>query len=433
MRKWFVYNDIDSRDMGLYIQQMPPIVRPQERAEYATIPGRAGSLTFKEGEHVYDAYEKSVTVYHLREQPLREVFSWLKGSGQLILCNEPDRSYTVDIASEVRFTPIDNDWEQATISFYVQPYSRQYPPELPISLSTVQTVDYVTLSGYVMETYFQLGNTDLLNRPVISEQELAKKGWFDNEEDPPDPDDDTYDWGYATIFSVMYDARTGGSGDRYFKNIILHLTPILEDGSVLTETELISYMTTKLLVTTSIPALLEADVDNLVIWVQEVATPYDGDWEADFAYGDLYDTLLHILQAIYYLPDADEDFPTLSTLREFDSSIQFPRPLPTVPSTANTVINPGNVPALPRWTLPDIDGAVAQIVVNGTPYTFERGEEEFSAVVDSEAEIISNDDGINMDLMDIRNGFPVLQPGENTVSVEGFTDAVIMEPRWRWA
>ena len=450
--------------MGLHIVKMPPIVRPQERVEYATIPGRAGSLTFKEGEHVYDAYEMEVTVYHLREQPLTEVFRWLRGSGRLILCNEPDRMYDADIAAEVRFSPVDNDWEQATIAFYVQPYKHQYPPELPITLESTQTVDYKTLAEYIMQNHFQLGNTNILTRPKISERILAQKGWNIYDPDDPDPDNPTpidpddpdYEWGYATVFSVTYDVRTDAPQPdddwmQGYHNMIVHMTPIKYDPDWETMTE--EQLAELVLSTTQMDAYMDRilassvhtrdemnalDTDELILWAQDVSsTATETDWEDAYARSELYDELLHELQAVYFELDDDEGgdwrgFPSMLLLRKFDAGIALPPALPCIDSHEVTINNPSDLPGLPIWHLPEIDGNLATIIVNDVSYIFERADKEFSATIDCEAELVTDETGVNMDLLDITHGFPILQPGENTITVDGFSTSILLEPRWRW-
>lgn len=235
MRQWFVYKTIDSRDMGLYISKLPDTVRPAERVEYKQVPGRAGSLAYKEGLSVFDGYERTITVYHLREKPINEVLEWLRGEGDLILSNEPDRAYIADLAGEIRFSPVDNDWEQASIAFFVQPFKKQYPPETSISIATT-----------------------------------------------------------ATIY------------------------------------------------------------------------------------------------------------------------------------------NPGNLPAKPLIFLPMLTGTEGTVTIGEDVYTFTHNILTGSITVDCDAEVVKGPTSLRMDDMDISNGFPVLQPGNNTVTVDGFSDDVVITPRWRW-
>lgn len=235
MRSWFVFNTIDSRDMGLYVSQMPEIVRPAERIEYKQIPGRPGSLSYREGENVFDGYKRSVTVYHQREQPLEAVLEWLRGEGDVIFSNETNRAYIADLTAEIRFSPVDNDWEQATVEFFCQPYKKQYPPELPISVTDTATIN-----------------------------------------------------------------------------------------------------------------------------------------------------------------------------------------------------NPGNIPSKPLIVLPMLTGTEGTLTIGENTYIFTHNILTGMITVDCDAEIVTGPQGLRMDDMDISNGFPRLEPGDNAVTVSGFSDAVVITPRWRW-
>ena len=55
MKKYFIFNGKDSRDFEVYIEEYPPIVRPKERIETITVPGRSGTLHMREAEGVYES------------------------------------------------------------------------------------------------------------------------------------------------------------------------------------------------------------------------------------------------------------------------------------------------------------------------------------------------------------------------------------------
>lgn len=93
-------------------------------------------------------------------------------------------------------------------------------------------------NGAKMVSMFQKGNVDLLTRPLIDAAELVKKGW----EDAGD--------GIATVFSTSFQAQQDG------REVMIHMTPILDNGSVLSENELADYVDNVLSGTNNI---LEAD------------------------------------------------------------------------------------------------------------------------------------------------------------------------------
>ena len=130
----------------------------------------------------------------------------------------------------------------------------------------------------MMQTQFN-GNVDLLNRPVIDAHELTKAGWKGN---PQSEGEAT-----ATVYSSQYGIKDSTGQVRE-----ILVTPILPDGSVLTEKELEQYVYKTL---QGAEDILEADDKGLVIAV---------DVSADGKAGEN----LHTMQEAYYSskPNVDE-------------------------------------------------------------------------------------------------------------------------------
>lgn len=149
--------------------------------------------------------------------------------------------------------------------------------------------------------YFQLGNVDLLHRPQVPGADLVAAGWTDAGS------------GTATIYSSAYDA--GDAGVPWQQNIIIHITPIKADGSVLSPSELDDYVD-DMLTSDSVSSILGRDRthDKLILWVQEGIS----NWQSAWTLADKYDDLLHRLQAVYY--ELDDDMPTNTELQQFFSA-----------------------------------------------------------------------------------------------------------------
>lgn len=121
--------------------------------------------------------------------------------------------------------------------------------------------------GDEMVAAFGSGNVDLLARPMIDAAELAKAGWKDAGE------------GIATVFSSQY-----GVQDASGKETEILVTPILPDGTVLSEAELQDYVDNVL---NGAEDLLAADTKGIVISVGIDANGSAGE-------------LLHEFQEKYY-------------------------------------------------------------------------------------------------------------------------------------
>lgn len=155
MEPYFIWNGRDSREMGVVITELPPIILPAERAEQVTIPGRSGTLTRTEGEAVYDGYIKTIQLANRRAVDMREIAVWLRGEGTLILSSEPGFSYRARVIQEAQMSRMFRNTYQGAVSFAVQPLRAQVPVEADIAGDTTGT----TLTVY--------NPGDVTARPVI--------------------------------------------------------------------------------------------------------------------------------------------------------------------------------------------------------------------------------------------------------------------------
>jgi len=122
MFPWFIWKNQNSDSNGLWISKLPPITRAQERTQDITVPGRAGVLTMKQGEDVYDPVLRKCTVTARNAMNLQPLLDWLRGEGELIFSNEIDMVYHARISAEVAFARISPDLCQAQIQFLCEPF-----------------------------------------------------------------------------------------------------------------------------------------------------------------------------------------------------------------------------------------------------------------------------------------------------------------------
>ena len=161
---WFEWNGVNSNDFGIWVSKLPQPVRPEERAEEITIPGRAGSLLYKEGENVHNAYTKECVITTRADADYPAILNWLTGDGKVTFSNEPDRVYTAHIVGQVAFDKISNSLKQATIPFLVNPHKAQNPTEPPIAMDedgTVYNPGTVTARPLVEVTFTERGSVTI--------------------------------------------------------------------------------------------------------------------------------------------------------------------------------------------------------------------------------------------------------------------------------
>lgn len=136
MASFFIWKGIDCRAMGVKLQNPVAIVRPEERVEHITIPGRSGDLTRLEGdpeeeEWIYNSYIQTATIMVQGWNRVREVYKWLRGEGYVTFHGEPDRRQKARIIGAVTLTKHSRnlDWWVGEVQFYCQPLKEKLAEE----------------------------------------------------------------------------------------------------------------------------------------------------------------------------------------------------------------------------------------------------------------------------------------------------------------
>ena len=90
-QSYFIWNGVDCRSKGIKLSGPVSIVRPEERVTHVQIPGRSGDLTQLEGTNIFNSYIQTASILVPRWYNVREIYSWLRGSGYVTFSGEPDR------------------------------------------------------------------------------------------------------------------------------------------------------------------------------------------------------------------------------------------------------------------------------------------------------------------------------------------------------
>lgn len=121
MEPYFIFRGIDSRDIGVVVEDMFDVHRPKRNVQTIQVPGRDGRLTQDDG--TYDTYTISGKV-NCFGAPLSDVYAWLSGSGDLILGDEPTRSIRASATAQIKNTRFrcDGCYDSLQVSFDCQPF-----------------------------------------------------------------------------------------------------------------------------------------------------------------------------------------------------------------------------------------------------------------------------------------------------------------------
>ena len=122
-RYWFKWNGTSSTEMGIILNGAPSIIKPEERVEHVTIPGRAGELTVTEGDDIYQSYIQTVGIAVQYASQVPVVEAWLRGDGQLILSSQPGLQQKARVIGAVTLEKHsrNTDWWEGDVQFYCSP------------------------------------------------------------------------------------------------------------------------------------------------------------------------------------------------------------------------------------------------------------------------------------------------------------------------
>ena len=153
-QSFFVWKGIDCRAMGVRLRGPAPIIRPEERVNHITIPGRSGDLTQLEGTDIYNSYIQTVTIMaHGANRMGKAIYDWLRGDGYVTFSGEPDKRQKARIIGAITLDrhSFNLDWWEGELQFYCQPLKE---------LLQTETVA-ITQAGAVTN------RGDVTSRPVI--------------------------------------------------------------------------------------------------------------------------------------------------------------------------------------------------------------------------------------------------------------------------
>ena len=129
-QSYFIWNGIDCRGMGIIMRGPAAIVRPEERVQHVTIPGRSGDLTELESDDndpIYNSYIQTVSISVRGGFRVRDVYKWLRGSGYVTFSGEPDRKQAARIIGAITLNKVSRNLDNwaGEVQFYCQPLKQK--------------------------------------------------------------------------------------------------------------------------------------------------------------------------------------------------------------------------------------------------------------------------------------------------------------------
>ena len=120
---YFIWKGVDSQVMNIRVLDRIQIVKPEERIEHVTIPGRSGDLTLTEGENVFQSYIQTVNISVNGLANMRAAETWLSGAGTITFYNQPTLFQNARVIGAVTFEKHSRNMDAwtAEVQFYCEP------------------------------------------------------------------------------------------------------------------------------------------------------------------------------------------------------------------------------------------------------------------------------------------------------------------------
>lgn len=115
----FCFNKKSSLDFNtIIVQELPDIVVPAKKFNKIKIDGRDGDIYQEAG---YDDVTKTVVFSLKNMTEINEISAWLKGEGELILSNEPDKKYRARVLNAYSYVR-NGRFREAKVEFICEPF-----------------------------------------------------------------------------------------------------------------------------------------------------------------------------------------------------------------------------------------------------------------------------------------------------------------------
>lgn len=138
---WFRFKGIDSRDMGIWLKQMPLRYMPGRNVTRKHVGGMDGSYAYGDG--TYNDVKVQLECDLRDEAKMTAVAAWLTGSGELVFSDEPNLAYDASIEKEYSRASISARMtgQRFTVTWVCHPFRRILSEAAPIVLTAADTIN----------------------------------------------------------------------------------------------------------------------------------------------------------------------------------------------------------------------------------------------------------------------------------------------------
>lgn len=133
---YFIFNNLNSKDLGIVIKEMPPVSKAEKDIESIEVSGRNGSLHIDN--ETYRKKEYKVKCILMDESKIDDIKKLYNGIGVLELSTEPGKEYKASISNQIDFSKYLTYLKEFVLQFNLDPisYSKTIKEEKITSNST---------------------------------------------------------------------------------------------------------------------------------------------------------------------------------------------------------------------------------------------------------------------------------------------------------
>lgn len=140
MLPYFIWKGTDSRTKGIVVNEYPARVLPASRTTELIVPGRSGTLTIDEG--AYDNVVLACACTALPGCNLEELSAWLRGAGELVFGQYPNRMIRARVDAQISFDKLIRGRAHRgfNIPFVCQPGRYVHPEAAAVTFTAPGTI-----------------------------------------------------------------------------------------------------------------------------------------------------------------------------------------------------------------------------------------------------------------------------------------------------
>ena len=131
MEDYFIFNNVDSRTMGIIVNELPPIIKSARRLATSTIDGKDGANFIYLGR---DSYATTMQITLRDKTKLDQSMAWLDGPGNMIYSNDLTKFYKVGLFDRMDFERLVSYRKTIIPIMVMDPY--RYAVETDIVITT---------------------------------------------------------------------------------------------------------------------------------------------------------------------------------------------------------------------------------------------------------------------------------------------------------